>query len=90
MIFAERALLPDGWAEQVRITVAYGHITKVAKAAAPQPGDVPAIGRLEDVERALIERTLEAAGGNISEAAKRLGVSRNTIYRKLRWNQRAG
>ena len=39
MIFAERALLPDGWAEQVRITVAYGHITKVAKAAAPQPGD---------------------------------------------------
>lgn len=38
MIFAERALLPDGWAEQVRITVAYGHITGVAKAAAPQPG----------------------------------------------------
>ena len=39
MIFAERALLPDGWAEQVRITVADGHITGVCKAAAPQQGD---------------------------------------------------
>jgi transcriptional regulator of acetoin/glycerol metabolism len=29
---------------------------------------------------------VEAVGGNISAASKRLGVSRNTIYRKLRWN----
>jgi transcriptional regulator of acetoin/glycerol metabolism len=42
-------------------------------------------GRLEDLEIALMRRTLEAAGGNISEASKRLGISRNTIYRKLRW-----
>ena len=34
-----------------------------------------------------IRAALEAAGGNISEASKRLGISRNTIYRKLRWNQ---
>lgn len=40
MIFAERALLPGGWAEQVRITVTGGHITEVSKAAAPQPGDI--------------------------------------------------
>ena len=33
-----------------------------------------------------MRQTVEALGGNISEAAKRLGVSRNTIYRKLRWN----
>jgi formimidoylglutamate deiminase len=39
VIFAERALLPDGWAEQVRITVTGGHITGVAIATAPQPGD---------------------------------------------------
>ena len=31
--------------------------------------------------------SMAAAGGNISEAAKRLGISRNTIYRKLRWNK---
>ena len=35
-------------------------------------------------EVALIRAAVDAAGGNISEAAKRLGISRNTIYRKLR------
>jgi len=44
-------------------------------------------GRLEDLEIELMRRTLEAAGGNISEASKRLGISRNTIYRKLRWKR---
>ena len=33
-----------------------------------------------------IRRAVDQAGGNISEASKRLGISRNTIYRKLRWN----
>ncbi len=42
---------------------------------------------LEEAEVAMIRRAVEAAGGNISEASKRLGISRNTIYRKLRWNQ---
>ena len=28
-------------------------------------------------------RALEAAGGNISSAARQLGISRNTLYRKL-------
>lgn len=41
---------------------------------------------LEDVEIQTIRQVLDAAGGNISVAAKRLGISRNTIYRKLRWN----
>ena len=42
---------------------------------------------LEAMEIDAIRHALEAAGGNISEASKRLGISRNTIYRKLRWNQ---
>jgi DNA-binding NtrC family response regulator len=41
---------------------------------------------LEDIEIRTIRQVLDAAGGNISVAAKRLGISRNTIYRKLRWN----
>jgi len=32
----------------------------------------------------LIRNALVAANGNISVASKRLGISRNTIYRKLR------
>ncbi len=39
---------------------------------------------LEETELELVRSTLAATQGNISEASKRLGVSRNTIYRKLR------
>ena len=41
---------------------------------------------LEAMELDAIRQAVEAAKGNISEASKRLGISRNTIYRKLRWN----
>ena len=40
---------------------------------------------LQDMEIDAIRRAVDMAGGNISEASKRLGISRNTIYRKLRW-----
>ena len=42
----------------------------------------------EDAERALIERTLQAQGGNVSAAARVLGVSRSTLYRRLAREQR--
>ncbi|HZZ86501.1 MAG TPA: propionate catabolism operon regulatory protein PrpR [Anaeromyxobacteraceae bacterium] len=35
-------------------------------------------------EAAVIRRALGECGGNVSEAAKRLGVGRSTLYRKLR------
>lgn len=44
---------------------------------------VAAEGTLDAVERDHILRTLEAAGGNVSEAARRLGVHRRTLQRKL-------
>lgn len=40
---------------------------------------------LEEAEIEMIRAALSAAQGNISVASKRLGISRNTIYRKLRW-----
>ncbi len=40
-------------------------------------------GSLEEISRQVALRTLEAAGGNISAAARQLGISRNTLYRKL-------
>ena len=40
-------------------------------------------GSLEEIGRQAAQRTLEAAGGNISAAARQLGISRNTLYRKL-------
>jgi DNA-binding NtrC family response regulator len=38
---------------------------------------------LEEVERHLIQRALERANGNVSEAAERLGLSRSAMYRRL-------
>ncbi|MFZ0132883.1 MAG: sigma-54 dependent transcriptional regulator [Desulfobacterales bacterium] len=38
---------------------------------------------LEEVERAAILRALETAGGNKSEAARQLGITRKTLHKKL-------
>ena len=38
---------------------------------------------LEEVERHLIQRTLGRYGGNVSRAAKALGLSRSAMYRRL-------
>ncbi|MDD3354257.1 sigma-54-dependent Fis family transcriptional regulator [Zoogloea sp.] len=52
-------------------------------AAGPAAAAMASMGRLEEIERDMIQRTLEAENGNISAAARRLGISRNTLYRKL-------
>jgi DNA-binding NtrC family response regulator len=38
---------------------------------------------LEEVERLLIRKALERHGGNVSQAAKALGLSRSALYRRL-------
>jgi len=40
-------------------------------------------GRLHDVAASVIANALAQHGGNVSAAARTLGISRNTIYRKL-------
>ncbi|MEQ1505898.1 MAG: sigma 54-interacting transcriptional regulator, partial [Myxococcota bacterium] len=45
----------------------------------PGPGDAP----LAEVERWAVERALAELGGNVSAAARRLGIARSTIYRML-------
>jgi len=86
--------LPDDLTEELRQSraAAPAPLPEPAQetAAAPSP-PAPAGGArsLQAMEVAAIERTLEETGGNIAEAAKRLGISRNTIYRKLRWSQRS-
>jgi len=48
---------------------------------APEPGDDC---RLEEVDRLAMRRAIQVAGGNLSEAARRLGISRSTLHRRLR------
>lgn len=52
----------------------------------PEPAPAAQAVRLRDADRSLIERTLQVCGGNVSVAAKTLGVSRGLIYRRLREN----
>ncbi|MEO6920745.1 MAG: sigma-54-dependent Fis family transcriptional regulator [Collimonas sp.] len=40
-------------------------------------------GSLEDLALSAVKKAFEASGGNVSATAKALGVSRNTVYRKL-------
>ncbi len=57
-------------------------------ATAPEeilPQDVmPTNMQLDEVEKATILKTLESTGGNKSEAARRLGVTRKTLHKKLK------
>ncbi len=46
--------------------------------------DLTAPGTLRQASDSLIGHTVATSRGNLSEAARRLGVSRNTLYRRLR------
>jgi two-component system response regulator HydG len=56
------------------------------QASAGQGGVAAAMtgASLEDVEKAAILKTLDEAGGNKSEAARRLGITRRTLHLKLK------
>jgi DNA-binding NtrC family response regulator len=48
------------------------------------PASLPPQGRIERIELEAILAALAEAGGNVSLAAKQLGLSRATLYRRLR------
>jgi transcriptional regulator of acetoin/glycerol metabolism len=45
------------------------------------PEDVPL--RLEDVDRQTMRRAIATSGGNLSEAARKLGIARSTLHRRI-------
>jgi DNA-binding NtrC family response regulator len=56
-----------------------GELGLRGSAGVPRLEDLP----LEEVERLLIRKALERHGGNVSQAAKALGLSRSALYRRL-------
>jgi DNA-binding NtrC family response regulator len=52
---------------------------RLTPGTAPRLEDLP----LEEVERLLIRKALERHDGNVSQAAKALGLSRSALYRRL-------
>ncbi|MGL5333430.1 MAG: sigma-54-dependent Fis family transcriptional regulator [Aeromonas veronii] len=66
-----------GWIEPTHL-----HLPSVAT----EPGALP-MGEatsLREQTRRQVQQTLAACGGNVSEAARQLGISRTTLYRTLR------
>ena len=67
----EWAHLPDDLADDLRC-------------ATPPRVDVDEAADLRARAAHTVEQTVQACAGNLSDAARRLGISRNTLYRKLR------
>ncbi|NPV06023.1 MAG: sigma-54-dependent Fis family transcriptional regulator [Syntrophaceae bacterium] len=82
----ERAviLLPDEHVTEKELpaTITESYAEKSDWAAPPPP--VAANRPLEEVEREAILATLEDSGGNKSETARRLGINRKTLHKKLK------
>jgi DNA-binding NtrC family response regulator len=95
---AIQALLDHPWPGNVReldhalergVLLARGDVLMVGdlglKAADGEPSQPWERMTLEDAERFLIQRALQRADGNVSDAAKQLGLSRSALYRRLQY-----
>jgi transcriptional regulator of acetoin/glycerol metabolism len=73
--------LPEDFLEQHEEAV---KARTIAPADHSSPSSPLRQGRLDDLESIAIRTALEKSGGNVAAAARQLGVSRNTVYRKTR------
>jgi two-component system response regulator HydG len=93
-----RMLLDYSWPGNVReLENSIEHATVLAKGSRIEASDLPAMihsaaayvktsqpTSMEEHERRLLQEALEASGWNKKQAASRLGISRNTLYVKLK------
>ena len=94
---AMTSLLAYGWPGNVRelahaveraVLLAEGDTVRPVDLSLAPPGDGAGTSRidemsLEEVERLLIRKALDRHAGNVSAAAKALGLSRSALYRRL-------
>lgn len=50
---------------------------------APAPAPHADAGALDAIAESAMRAALADAGGNVAQAARRLGISRSTLYRRL-------
>ena len=94
---ARRALLAHSWPGNVRElrnameralllsppgSLELGELA-ASRSVAPVAGPLPFPARLDDIVRAAARAMIDATGGNRSEAARRLGISRSRLQRLL-------
>ncbi len=88
------ALLSHSWPGNVReldhaleraVLMATGDRVRVADLALRRGGDGARLEdlSLEEVEALLVRKAMERYGGNVSHAARALGISRSALYRRL-------
>ncbi|GAB7537592.1 sigma-54-dependent Fis family transcriptional regulator [Burkholderia sp. 3C] len=79
------AHLPDDFFDELRRASLPGKGSPLDAGLAARRGDGFGAegGRLQDVAASVVVATLARHGGNVSAAARELGVSRNTVYRKI-------
>jgi transcriptional regulator of acetoin/glycerol metabolism len=78
----QAALCEDGCIRLRDFPAAIRQTSPQAPSSLPQPNSVA--GPLDDAERSALLATLQAQRWHMSHAAEQLGISRNTLYRKLR------
>jgi sigma-54 dependent transcriptional regulator, acetoin dehydrogenase operon transcriptional activator AcoR len=82
-----REHLPDDFFDDLHRIAMQAAPSEAAAAPARQPRPAPGTqapdARLKDIEASAIVAALARHGGNVSAAARALGVSRNFIYRKM-------
>ncbi len=94
------ALLLHDWPGNVRelrnvleraVVVASGQLVQVKdlglaplRPASDSPSQPDGLPSLEDLERQHVGRVLQATGGNVSQAARILGIDRVTLYSKIK------
>ena len=86
----ERSHLPEDFLDELRLLQSRARPLEPTSARTPlgrlplDDGATKHAASLDAIEMAAIRAAVEACRGNISSASKHLGISRNTIYRKLR------
>jgi DNA-binding NtrC family response regulator len=70
---ARIGLPPQGAQRELSLDQVLAHVIK----------SVDQIPPMEEVESRMIERAVELCGGNLAQVARRLGISRATIYRRI-------
>jgi sigma-54 dependent transcriptional regulator, acetoin dehydrogenase operon transcriptional activator AcoR len=73
----DRPLAPDGLPAEIR----RGSVPVATPAAPQQPRTENC--RLDHMTKEMMRVALALAGGNVSDAARRLGINRSTLYRRL-------
>jgi transcriptional regulator of acetoin/glycerol metabolism len=74
--------LPNGLQVWVSVRLPAGEAVE-AQVEAPALSSASAPASLAEQERSAILDALRTCGGNVSEAARRLGISRGRVYRAL-------